>query len=57
MFVSMCIGQTVGWCIDDNESSDTIELFLGSMKQRSPETSVGVILTDDGSITSYFVFI
>lgn len=42
----------MGWCIADNESSDTIELFLGSMKMRSPETSVGVIMTDDGS---YFV--
>ena len=29
---SMCSGLPVGWCIADNESSDTIELFLGSIR-------------------------
>ena len=40
----------MGWCIAVNESSDTIELFFGSMKMRTAETFVGVIMTDDGRI-------
>ena len=54
LIFSMCSGQPVGWCIADNESSDTIELFLGSIRARSPETSVGVIMTDDGNISDFF---
>ena len=51
LFVSLCTGQPpVGWCIADNESNEVIELLLRSKKTRSPETFVGVIMTDDGRL-------
>ena len=41
-------GQPVGWCIADSEASEVIEIFLSRVKARSPDTSVKVIMTDDG---------
>ena len=41
--------QPVGWCIADSEASEVIEIFLSSVKARSPDTSVNVIMTDDGT--------
>ena len=38
----------MGWCISDSESIEVIKAFLGSMKARSPNTIVSVIMTDDG---------
>ena len=43
-------GQPVAWCISDKENTDVIEVFLRSVKDRSPETVINVIMTDDGMI-------
>ena len=52
--------QPVAWCISDKENTDVIEVFLRSVKDRSPETVINVIMTDDGMICSwnfyYFVY-
>lgn len=34
----------------DNESSETIEVFLNSLKERCPTVTVGAIMTDDGTL-------
>ena len=40
----------MGWCISDSENSEIIEIFLGQVKARSPDTNVKVIMTDDGML-------
>ena len=35
-------GQPVAWCISDKENTDVIEVFLRSVKDRSPETVINV---------------
>ena len=47
-------GQPVGWCIADTEASVIIEIFLSGIKERSPTTTVRVVMTDDGK-KSYIV--
>ena len=42
------IGQPVGWCISDRETTEIIEVFFDHLKQQSPDTSVKVLMTDDG---------
>ena len=42
------IGQPVGWCISDRETTDIIEIFLRCMKDQSPDTKISVLMTDDG---------
>ena len=39
---------TVAWCISDRENSEVIEIFFKSIKARSPDTIVNVLMTDDG---------
>ena len=51
------IGQPVGWCIADNEASEVIEIFLGCVKAKSPNTTVKVIMTDDGMYGAYIITI
>ena len=46
--VAEWLGQPVGWCIADSEASEIIEIFLSSIKTRSPTTTVKVVMTDDG---------
>ena len=41
----------MGWCIADNESNNSVELFMYSMKMQSPATTVRVIMADDGNYT------
>lgn len=38
----------MGWCIADSESSEVIEIFLSCIKERSPNTTIRVVMTDDG---------
>lgn len=56
------IGQPVGWCVSDLETSEVIASFLEALKQRSPSTNINVLMTDDGNarisiiiLQSYFV--
>ena len=44
-------GQPVAWCIANSEISEVVEIFLSSMKARSPMTPVRVLMTDDGELT------
>ena len=41
----------MGWCIADNESNNSVESVMNSMKMQSPATTVRVIMTDDGNYT------
>ena len=43
--------QPVAWCIANSEISEVVEIFLSSMKARSPMTPVRVLMTDDGELT------
>ena len=43
-------GVTVGWCITSQETADVVELFLSTLRERSPSTLVNVVMTDDGMI-------
>lgn len=47
----MFVGQPVGWCISDRENTEVIHMFFASLKDRSPNTVVGVLMTDDGKLT------
>ena len=42
-------GQPVGWCIADSEASEIIEVFLSTIKARSPTTDIRVVMTDNGT--------
>ena len=42
------IGQPVGWCISDRETTEIITIFLQCMKETSPDTDISVVMTDDG---------
>ena len=42
------IGQPVGWCISNQETTDVIEIFLRRIHMRSPEITITVVMTDDG---------
>ena len=44
----------MGWCIADSEASEVIEIFLSSIKARSPTTTIRVVMTDDG-MKSYII--
>ena len=44
----ICVGQPVGWCIADSETSQVLQAFLSSIKDRSPTVPVKVVMTDDG---------
>lgn len=46
--ISYIIGQPVGWCISDRENTEVMQHFLQSLKDRSPNTVVSVLMTDDG---------
>ena len=48
-------GQPVGWCIADSEASEIIEVFLSTIKARSPTTDVRVVMTDDGTSILYII--
>ena len=42
------LGQPIAWCISDQETSDVVEYFLQSLKNRSAHATVSVLMTDDG---------
>ena len=44
----MYIGQSIAWCISDQETTEVVELFLQSIKKQSPDSLVSVLMTDDG---------
>ena len=46
------LGQPIGWCISDRETTDVIEIFLQCIKDASPDTAISVIMTDDGNCCS-----
>ena len=46
----ICIGQPIGWCISDRETTEVVELFLQCIKEKSPQTQISVVMTDDGNI-------
>ena len=43
------IGQVVAWCISDQETAEVITVLFNSLKQKSPDTQVTTIMTDDGN--------
>jgi hypothetical protein len=43
-------GQPIAWCISDQETTEVMELFLQSIKNRSPLSTVSVLMTDDGIV-------
>lgn len=47
--IALFIGQPVGWCISDSETSVIIKIFLEHMKARSPNTIIRTLMTDDGN--------
>ena len=49
-------GQPVAWCIANSETSEVVEIFLSSMKARSPMTTVRVLMTDDGELNRYCLY-
>ena len=44
------VGQPVGWCISDRETTEVIEMFFECLKNRSPNTSITSLMTDDGKL-------
>ena len=42
------LGQPIAWCISDQETAEVVELFLQSIKKRSTDSNVSVLMTDDG---------
>ena len=40
----------MGWCISDRETTEVIEIFLQCIKERCPDTTVNVVMIDDGMI-------
>ena len=47
--VYLCpVAQPVGWCITDKEDQDVVKVFLGKIKRLSLDSTVSVIMTDDG---------
>ena len=46
-------GQLVAWCIANSETSEVVEVFLSTMKVRSPMTPVRVLMTDDGELNKF----
>ena len=49
-------GQPVAWCIANSETSEVVEIFLSSMKAKSPMTPVRVLMTDDGELNRYCLY-
>lgn len=43
------IGQPIAWCIADGASGEIVAAFLKSIHERSPDSRVHVIMTDDGT--------
>ncbi len=50
LMVLKFLGQPVAWCISDRENCDVIEIFFESIKARSPDTAINVLMTDDGIV-------
>ena len=50
------IDQPVAWCIANSETSEVAEIFLCSMKAKSPMTPVKVLMTDDGELNKYCLY-
>ena len=48
MLLLFYTGQPVAWCITNYETTDVLELFFSHVKQRSPESVVSVLMSDDG---------
>ena len=45
--------HAVAWCIANSETSEVVEVFLSTMKVRSPMTPVRVLMTDDGELNKF----
>ena len=43
-------GQPIAWCIADTVTEAVVESFLKTIRDRSPHTTVRVIMTDDGKV-------
>ena len=41
-------GYPIAWCIADQENTTVVQLFFTSIKERSPNTDVHVLMSDDG---------
>lgn len=46
--VNLPAGVTVAWVITSHETASVLHLFLSALKERSPDTTVKVVMTDDG---------
>ena len=44
------LGQPIALSISDQETTEAVELFLQSIKNRSPLSAVSILMTDDGKI-------
>ena len=42
-------GYPIAWCIADQENTTVIQIFFKSLKERSPNTNVHVLMSDDGN--------
>ena len=38
----------MAWCISNQETTEVVTLLFESIKQRSPDTPIRVLMTDDG---------
>lgn len=52
VYIYLFVGQPIGWCISDRETTEVIEIFLQCIRERSPDTKVAVVMTDDGILIS-----
>lgn len=47
-YITTFTGQPIAWLISDREDHNVITVFLKSIKERSSETKVATLMTDDG---------
>ena len=51
--IHLYIGQPVAWCISNHEDTSVMTIFLQSVQDRSPDTPIMVLMTDDGKLGLY----
>ena len=43
----------MAWAITSHETASVLQLFLSALKERSPDTAVKVVMTDDGKLACH----
>jgi hypothetical protein len=52
--ISSFAGQPVVWAISDREDAPTLEVVWTVVKRRCPEANVTTLMSDDGTVVSYY---